>query len=239
MGNCETKYSRKDWITKNGADKVAKNGLAKCVYLEKGDFLISRNGIYKLILQQDGNLVLYDKLNNSYWSSNTNNGHTFGTMSNGNAALYDENKNIVWDVFTYNNFDGKNPETGKLYENLPTGLKLLDDGRVYVNGFGMDLTKVDKNDVFAELSSGDFELMSSMTGMFPRIPPPPFDFSKLCSSNNLSNNLLSNTSGNTSGNNSKIFLSIGSSSLVMISLIFMFIMVFILLKKKKHKNNDD
>jgi hypothetical protein len=38
--------------------------------LEKGSDLTSRNGTYRLTLQEDGNLVLY-KGSNSLWSSGT------------------------------------------------------------------------------------------------------------------------------------------------------------------------
>ena len=40
--------------------------------LHPGDSLISSNGRYKFILQEDGNVVLYNNHNKATWASNTN-----------------------------------------------------------------------------------------------------------------------------------------------------------------------
>lgn len=71
MGQC-TESNIKSYNTTKANGSYPVNGFGGCVYLGKGEFITSRNGLYKLILQTDGNLVLYDKLNNPYWSTNTN-----------------------------------------------------------------------------------------------------------------------------------------------------------------------
>lgn len=59
--------------------------------------LRSPNGQYELIMQADGNLVLYDQ-GVAFWATGTvGSGATRATMQNdGNLVLYDDNNNAVW-----------------------------------------------------------------------------------------------------------------------------------------------
>ena len=63
-------------------------------------------GPYRLIMQADNNLVLYDKNNKPTWASNTNGKGKLGTaycimQNDGNLVIYDENKKVLWASNTY------------------------------------------------------------------------------------------------------------------------------------------
>ena len=61
----------------------------------------SADGKYRLEMQADGNLVIYDNNNTAIWSSGTA-GAGFGTpyktimQNDGNLVLYDKNDNALW-----------------------------------------------------------------------------------------------------------------------------------------------
>ncbi len=71
---------------------MARNVLASGQMLYRGEALTSSNGHYKLILQEDGNLVLYRK-GKALWSSGTNgkNARKLVMQSDGNLVLYGNN----------------------------------------------------------------------------------------------------------------------------------------------------
>lgn len=63
----------KSKLTFEDFDGTQKDTLNPGETLEVGEYLMSKNGQYKLIMQSDGNLVLYDNKDTVYWASNTNN----------------------------------------------------------------------------------------------------------------------------------------------------------------------
>jgi hypothetical protein len=64
----------------------------------RGQYLLSGNGLYALILQSDGNLVLYGSGYRALWNSGTaGKGATFlGMQGDGNLVLYTDAKKAVW-----------------------------------------------------------------------------------------------------------------------------------------------
>lgn len=81
--------------------------LASGVALSYGEMLHSINGKYALVMQTDGNLVVYDDDSNPIWATWTQ--HTnvdrLQMQSDGNLVLY-EDANAVWHTHTYGN-EGK------------------------------------------------------------------------------------------------------------------------------------
>jgi len=63
-----------------------------------GQSIISGNGEYRLAMQHDGNLVLYDKTGKALWASNTNNVaiQTCAMQSDGNLVLYRYDGHAQW-----------------------------------------------------------------------------------------------------------------------------------------------
>jgi len=82
---------------------MAKSILSSSQILYKGEFIQSPNGRYKLVLQTDGNLVLYDK-KKAMWSTGTNgkNVKKLVMQSDGNLVLYGTN-GPVWATNTSGN----------------------------------------------------------------------------------------------------------------------------------------
>jgi hypothetical protein len=66
--------------------------------LKRGDNLTSANGQYKLLMQKDGNLVLYGPRNQPLWSSNTGGRPVEKCMMqrDGNLVLYLRDGQPVW-----------------------------------------------------------------------------------------------------------------------------------------------
>jgi hypothetical protein len=62
------------------------------------EHLASRNHRYRLVLQKDGNLVLYDARRHPLWSSNTDGQHVEKCVMqrDGNLVLYHRNGQPVW-----------------------------------------------------------------------------------------------------------------------------------------------
>ncbi len=58
--------------------------------------LLSSNSAYALIIQHDGNLVLYNKAGKPLWATGTNNGSFFTLQSDGNLVLYTASGHPVW-----------------------------------------------------------------------------------------------------------------------------------------------
>ena len=71
---------------------MARNILASSQILYRGEALESPNGRFKLVLQNDGNLVLYDRTK-ALWSSGTNgkNAKKLVMQNDGNLVLYGPN----------------------------------------------------------------------------------------------------------------------------------------------------
>ena len=66
--------------------------------LNPGDFITDKKGFYKLIFQEDRNLVLYDVYRKAYWNTATNGKDASRAImqSDGNLVLYKENNEVVW-----------------------------------------------------------------------------------------------------------------------------------------------
>src|SRR5512135_3243575 len=66
--------------------------------LRRGDYLTSAGGGYRLILQRDGNLVLYDRRNRALWSSDTQGMpvEKCTMQGDGNLVLYLQDGQPVW-----------------------------------------------------------------------------------------------------------------------------------------------
>ena len=68
------------------------------------DCLTAVNGLFTLIYQPDGNLVMYDWMGASYWATNTA-GHSAGRVAyqtDGNFCVYDASGTYVWGTMVYN-----------------------------------------------------------------------------------------------------------------------------------------
>lgn len=83
--------------------------------MSMGQSLVSRNGIYRMVLQVDGNLVVYQYAT-PIWDSATS-GYYLGNngkltmQSDGNLVIYDTNGRPYWD--TYNtHFNPPSPRIG-------------------------------------------------------------------------------------------------------------------------------
>ncbi len=66
--------------------------------LQKNKPLYSEDEHYKLLLQDDGNLVLYTKVGKAPWSSHTN-GHAVEScimQGDGNLVIYGYDRSVLW-----------------------------------------------------------------------------------------------------------------------------------------------
>lgn len=70
--------------------------------LRRGDYIKSANGEYRLILQRDGNLVLYGPRNQPLWSTNTQGNPVERCImqTDGNLVLYLPDGRSVWNSNT-------------------------------------------------------------------------------------------------------------------------------------------
>ena len=81
-------------------DRLNSNGTLR---VEEG--IASPNGLYTLIMQLDGNLVLYENKNRPVWATNTDgSGATVAIMqADGNLVLYDNASRPIWSSNTHGN----------------------------------------------------------------------------------------------------------------------------------------
>lgn len=99
--------------------------------LLQGQYISSRSGIYAMILQSDGNAVLYFNGVNANgsgnrtagWATNTSNGHHLRMQIDGNLALYKSDNSWAW----------TSGSGGKPY-NASRKLVLHEDGRLIIYG---------------------------------------------------------------------------------------------------------
>src|SRR5262249_40488188 len=74
---------------------------------QQGQWAISPNSLYVLVLQFDGNLVLYQVMgappspNSTFagcalWATSTSTGATFAVQTDGNLVVYDSNSTPIW-----------------------------------------------------------------------------------------------------------------------------------------------
>lgn len=82
----------------------SKNTLEPGETLQRGESLVSPNGLYRLVLQDDGNLVLYQK-NEAMWFTGTQ-GQAIKELvmqPDGNAVLYKYSGASAWNTNTERN----------------------------------------------------------------------------------------------------------------------------------------
>jgi subtilisin family serine protease len=89
--------------------------------LTAGQQLVSGNGLYRLVMQGDGNLVLYNQINQALWHLGTfgNPGAFLVFQGDGNVVLYRANGTPLWQTVSYgtaaNNFLVQNDSNIVLY----------------------------------------------------------------------------------------------------------------------------
>jgi hypothetical protein len=78
---------------------------------QQGQWAISSDNVYALVLQYDGNLVLYQVIGAppspgssfvgyAMWAASTSSGYTFAVQNDGNLVVYDVNKTPIWATMT-------------------------------------------------------------------------------------------------------------------------------------------
>lgn len=70
--------------------------------LIRNDRLVSENGKYRLVFQEDGNLVLYNNQDDAMWNSGTSNqgGQIAKLQEDGNFVIYAEGGRLLWNTDT-------------------------------------------------------------------------------------------------------------------------------------------
>lgn len=93
--------------------------------IEKGNFIATRSGLYSLIVQNDGNAVMYFNGRNatrpSGFSTGTSNGQYLRMQMDGNLALYKSNGTWAW-----------NSQTGGQPYNMNYKLVLYENGKLAI-----------------------------------------------------------------------------------------------------------
>ncbi|XP_060734716.1 B-type lectin plumieribetin-like [Tachysurus vachellii] len=111
---------------------MSKNFLSMDEELQKGDFLLSNNGEYKAIFQEDGNFVVYGW--KPVWASNTNgqtNAKRLIMQEDCNCVMYTDDT-VLWHTNTHNS----NVKRCRL--------TLRNDGRLFVENDGAVVWKSTK-----------------------------------------------------------------------------------------------
>ncbi|KAK2847697.1 hypothetical protein Q7C36_009379 [Tachysurus vachellii] len=111
---------------------MSKNFLSMDEELQKGDFLLSNNGEYKAIFQEDGNFVVYGW--KPVWASNTNgqtNAKRLIMQGDCNCVMYTDDT-VLWHTNTHNS----NVKRCRL--------TLRNDGRLFVENDGAVVWKSTK-----------------------------------------------------------------------------------------------
>ncbi|XP_074477781.1 B-type lectin plumieribetin-like [Sebastes fasciatus] len=82
---------------------MSKNYLSKDDELRRGDYLMSNNGQWKAIFQDDGNFVLYGW--KPVWDTKTNESDSFRLcmQADSNLVMYNEAGTPKWDTKTFTN----------------------------------------------------------------------------------------------------------------------------------------
>jgi hypothetical protein len=89
-------------VVLNAGSAFASDTLNPGQILKRGEFLTSENQQYTLILQRDGNLVLYDGKKRPMWTSNTTGQRVQGCVmqGDGNLVLFLRTDQPVWSTNT-------------------------------------------------------------------------------------------------------------------------------------------
>ncbi|XP_066510085.1 B-type lectin plumieribetin-like [Hoplias malabaricus] len=82
---------------------MSRNSLSTSQELQRGEYLISNNGNFKAIMQDDGNFVLYTW--KPVWASNTcgKPGTRLVMQADGNLVIYNDTGNPLWASDTWQN----------------------------------------------------------------------------------------------------------------------------------------
>ncbi|WP_174275574.1 hypothetical protein [uncultured Sphingomonas sp.] len=70
--------------------------------LHRGETILSADARFKLTMQFDGDLVLYDQNSTAIWYTGTTTGNLAAMQTDGNFVVYDVNNNPVWNSGTPN-----------------------------------------------------------------------------------------------------------------------------------------
>ncbi|MEJ0072826.1 MAG: curculin (mannose-binding) lectin [Candidatus Saccharibacteria bacterium] len=121
--NSDNAYTWASWTQFNNyqVNNYIGTQIASGTTLYAGDYIRSPDYRYTLVMQEDGNLVVYSA--NRYtalWSSQTwNNPGAYATLqSDGNLVVYDKNGKALWNTYTYT--------------QGPSVLKMQSDGNLVV-----------------------------------------------------------------------------------------------------------
>lgn len=101
--SCNSNFTEEDVIPLS-MKKIAKDYLAQGERLNSGESIYSSNGKYQLILQTDGNLVIYDENHTSIWATNMatyGKGDHLDVQFDGNLVVYDKDHKPLWSTGTY------------------------------------------------------------------------------------------------------------------------------------------
>uniref|UniRef100_A0A667W8B0 Bulb-type lectin domain-containing protein n=1 Tax=Myripristis murdjan TaxID=586833 RepID=A0A667W8B0_9TELE len=106
---------------------MSKNSLSTNEELYQGDYLLSNNGKYKAVFQDDGNFVIYESA--PKWETNTNGSGGYRVVMQAvcNLVMYTNSDELVWESCTCNR------------EDPTVRLTLTDDGRLVVTRSGVKI----------------------------------------------------------------------------------------------------
>ncbi len=92
--------SQPTWSRYTG--KIYTNTLFSGQILYPGDRMVSSDSVYRLIMQGDGNLVLYNASNQAVWNTATfYPGSRLVMQGDGNLVLYNASNQAVWNTATF------------------------------------------------------------------------------------------------------------------------------------------
>jgi len=91
---------------RNAQASQGSNKLRPDQSLNQGESLVSKNGAFKAIMQEDANFVIYDQNKNPIWSSDSYKTQVSGPyhlrmQTDGNLVIYGWNNQVVWASDTY------------------------------------------------------------------------------------------------------------------------------------------
>lgn len=85
------------WASRTGRTTSSADALGAGAVLRTRQFLVSRAGRYRVVMQQDGNLVSYGSHGRARWASRTNTaGSTATVQRDGNLVVYDPRHRALW-----------------------------------------------------------------------------------------------------------------------------------------------
>ncbi|XP_008316315.1 mannose-specific lectin-like [Cynoglossus semilaevis] len=110
-----------------------RNSLSTDQELRAGDYLMSNNGIYKAVLQTDGNFVVYGWA--PLWASNTWNKDSYRLLlqQDNNLVIYDKENQPLWASNTHSSRDSQRML-----------LTMQEDGRLVLYNDGKEIWSVGK-----------------------------------------------------------------------------------------------